>query len=78
MAIGKQPLFKINKMKNFYQWLTAFITLIVIILMTDLNIAWIKQPANKSTMLVIRVSFTLLLVTFIGWNIYKHNRNKSN
>ncbi len=65
-------------MKNFYQWLIAIITLILIILMTDLSIAWIKQPAGKTAMLVIRISFTLLLVTLIGCNIYKHKRNNRN
>lgn len=63
-------------MKNFYQWLNAFITLIIIIVLTDLNIAWIKHPAGKTTMQVVRISCAIILVTLITWNIYKQKISK--
>jgi uncharacterized membrane protein (DUF485 family) len=65
-----------NKMKNFHQWLNAFIAVIIIIVLTDLNIAWIKHPAGKTTMMVIRISCALILVTLIVWNIYKQKTSK--
>lgn len=63
-------------MKNFHQWLNAIISLIIIIVLTDLNITWIKHPAGKTTMLVVKISCALLLLALIAWNIYKQKRSK--
>jgi cytochrome b561 len=63
-------------MKNFYQWLNAFIAVIIIIVLTDLNIAWIKHPTGKTTMLAIRVGCGILLVALIVLNIIKQKSSK--
>jgi uncharacterized membrane protein (DUF485 family) len=71
-------------MKSFNQWLNTITILIVAVVMIDLNITWLRHPANTNTaMKGTIITASLLLVLLILWNIFskanqkKHHRDTS-
>lgn len=65
-------------MKKNNQWLNAITILIVVIVMLDVNLAWLKHSLNKDpAMHSVIIGCSLVLVALITWNLYSKQKQKS-
>jgi amino acid permease len=64
-------------MKSFNQWLNAITIMIVVIIMVDVNLAWLGHPQNKNPFMQnVIIVCSLILVALIIWNIYSKQKRR--
>lgn len=64
-------------MKSFNQWLNAITIMIVVIIMVDVNLAWLEHPLNKNPSIqTVTIGCSLVLVALIASNLYSKQKRR--